>query len=196
MIENAGPHGVSFFMAPANLSSDALAIHFLIAEQAVYLAPAMLVWLWIIGEEDDRRAAAGACLAALIGLAIAAATSALWYSPRPFADGLTSNFLRHAADSGFPSDHATLLFSIGYALLFSPPVLWRPLWVLPLGLAFAVSLSRVYLGAHYPIDIAGASILGAACAALLASGPGRRIRNAITSFGIRLYSLPSHARKS
>lgn len=45
---------------------------------------------------------------------------------------------------------------------------WRPAGVVPAGpafvaLAFAIALSRVYLGAHYPLDVAIGACIGLLC---------------------------------
>ena len=57
----------------------------------------------------------------------------------------------------FPSGHAMVIFAI--AVLVSP--YFRGRWkVLPWALAAAVCLSRVYLGAHFPLDVAAGAGLG------------------------------------
>ena len=57
----------------------------------------------------------------------------------------------------FPSGHAMVIFAI--AALVAPYLKgwWK---VLPGALAAAVCLSRVYLGAHFPLDIAAGAGLG------------------------------------
>ena len=57
----------------------------------------------------------------------------------------------------FPSGHAMVIFAI--TVLVSPYFKgWRK--VLPWALAAAVCLSRVYLGAHFPLDVAAGAGLG------------------------------------
>ncbi len=60
----------------------------------------------------------------------------------------------------FPSSHAANTFA--GALYFSR---FAPQLALPLfALAFLVSISRVYVGVHYPLDLLAGALLGMACA--------------------------------
>ena len=65
------------------------------------------------------------------------------------------------ANLSYPSAHATTSFAGARALCFAlPPAALYPL-------AFALALSRPYLGVHYPSDSAAGAILGTAVAELL-----------------------------
>jgi len=190
MFEGADQRIFHFMTAPPNLSGGALSIPLMLAEWAIYIGPALLILLWVLGDDQDRRAAVGASLSAFLALAVAAGISSPCFHSRPFMDGLARNYLRHAPDSSFPSDHATLLFALGFSFLAARPAIWRSLWLFPMALACAVGWARVYLGAHYPLDIAGAALLGLASAAVLTTLPGRRTRDAVTSLGVWLYGFP------
>jgi undecaprenyl-diphosphatase len=61
---------------------------------------------------------------------------------------------------GFVSGHATTSFAIASALVPWLPPRWR--WV-PLALAVAISLGRLYVGVHLPLDVIGGAGLGIAC---------------------------------
>jgi len=59
-------------------------------------------------------------------------------------------------NSSFPSGHAAGAFSLATVFSNRYPHLRLPLYVL----AGAVSVSRVYLGAHYPSDVVAGAIIG------------------------------------
>lgn len=65
---------------------------------------------------------------------------------------------------GFPSGHATLITVVTLTLLPYLPWKWR--WIVPLAIIL-VSLSRLYLGVHIPLDIIGGVALGTLVVALV-----------------------------
>jgi len=60
------------------------------------------------------------------------------------------------SDFSFPSGHATFAWALAVVLTGKEP---RAKWLFYL-LAFAISLSRIYLGKHYPSDVVVGGILG------------------------------------
>jgi undecaprenyl-diphosphatase len=56
----------------------------------------------------------------------------------------------------FPSTHAALAFALAVVLAYKEPKWKKGLFLL----AFAISLSRVYLGHHYPIDVIVGGLIG------------------------------------
>lgn len=84
---------------------------------------------------------------------------------------------RDAAGLGYLSGHAGVAFALGAAAL---PRLPRPGRVLVLGAAPTVALTRVYAGAHLPLDVVGGAALGLAVEAGLAmlTARARRARTA------------------
>ncbi|MCA1248716.1 undecaprenyl-diphosphatase [Massilia sp. MS-15] len=159
--------------APAGLDGWPLLGAIFAAEWLIYLVPLSLVVLWLAGGGPVREAALRAFVAAMCALALNNLIGQLWYSPRPFVLEAGHTFLLHAADSSFPSDHATSIFSVALVLAFSGvPAARRTGWLL-LPLALVVAWSRVYLGVHWPKDMAGALAMSAAMA-LLAGTPALR----------------------
>jgi membrane-associated phospholipid phosphatase len=63
-----------------------------------------------------------------------------------------------SSDYGFPSDHATMAGAVAAGLCYVNRRLGITAWVVAALLAFA----RVYVGAHYPHDVAAGLLLGAA----------------------------------
>lgn len=119
----------------------------------------------------------------MFGPAIAATLSAAVWAPRPFADGSAMNFLGHAPDSGFPSDHATLAFALAFGLLRRRPPRLRKAWLASCAVALAVGRARVFLGAHHPGDIVGAAAVGLASAVTVATRAGRALLSPLDKLG-------------
>jgi undecaprenyl-diphosphatase len=68
------------------------------------------------------------------------------------------------AGYSFPSSHAANLF--GQALFFG--LLYKKCLPYAAGFAFLVGMSRIFVGVHYPIDVAGGMLVGGAEGALVA----------------------------
>jgi len=149
--------------ADASSPPGLVALARVIAEGAPTLAALMLVLLWVRQGRAVRLALLDATATALVGLAIAQVIVALWYHPRPAELGLGRQFLDHAPEASFPSDHATLLFGLALPLVFERAA--RPFGLAFLALALGTAWARVYLGVHFPADM-----LGGLAVALVACG--------------------------
>lgn len=125
----------------------------IVAEAAPLGAAAVLAFLWIRRDRQMRFDLLDATLAALLGLTIAQGITHLWYHPRPFELGLGHQFMPHAAEASFPSDHATLLFGLALPLLLAAST--RVAGIILAALALGTAWARVYLGVHFPLDMAG-----------------------------------------
>jgi undecaprenyl-diphosphatase len=124
-----------------------------------------------------RRAVVAAGLSAGLALGAAQLISHAVARPRPFvADPSGVHlFSSHAADPGFPSDHATAAFAIAVAILLRD----RRWGVVALTFAAVLAVGRVAIGVHYPTDVLGGAALGAACALVLWAPAVRRLLNRI-----------------
>ena len=81
-------------------------------------------------------------------------------SARPFERAVHARVIGPAPrDYSFPSGHAATSFAAALALSRAWPA-GALLWF---ALAALISYSRVYLGVHYPIDLAGGLLVGLAC---------------------------------
>ena len=190
MIEAVNRKLLLVLLASPDASRDVFLFAKALADGAFYVGACLLVFVWVLGNSSDRRSAVAATLSALTALSLAAVISSFYFHPRPFMNGLSPNYLQHASDSSFPSDHATVLFAIAASFRVSSPPSMRSIWIAALAIAVAVSWSRVFLGVHYPLDILGGALLGLACAAIAGSRHGRQLAAKVTSLGERVYEWP------
>lgn len=108
----------------------------------------------------QRRVGAAVLAVLAAGWAVTMFFQFLILRPRPDAVRLV---LPTPCYPSYPSGHAVGTFGVALVLALSYR---RPPWPgLCLALAGSVSLSRVYLGHHYPSDILGGAVLGAALGA-------------------------------
>jgi undecaprenyl-diphosphatase len=159
-------HTLNDFMAGHDGFEDAV-LFYVEASELLFVATLAIVFLLAGGLRfrDWRRVTVAAVLSAGFALAIGKAISELVDRARPFvADPHGVHlFSSHAADPGFPSDHATAAFAVAVAILLRK----RGWGVAALLAAAIVSIGRVALGFHYPSDVLAGAALGAAAALAL-----------------------------
>ncbi|HEY1488613.1 MAG TPA: phosphatase PAP2 family protein, partial [Micromonosporaceae bacterium] len=128
--------------------------------------PVLLAGWWRSRIADAPRRLAGllwAPIAALLAVAIAQPISGAVGEQRPFVGTRhVLTLVRHAADAGFPSDHATASGALAVGILLASRRLG---WMAAL-LGALIAFSRVYVGVHYPVDVVAGLLLGAAVALL------------------------------
>jgi len=151
----------------------------LVAIYGIGLYPLLLLGLWWrgAGEPDARRRVLLlSVLAAGLALGVNAALDVLLPLPRPFLVLPTHLLLTSPPrDPSFPSDHAAVACAVGVALR-GVAAGWARLGLFGMVI---IGASRVVVGVHYPSDILGGMVVGAACAgiALRAEAPLRPALN-------------------
>ncbi|KAB0664422.1 undecaprenyl-diphosphatase [Oryzomonas japonica] len=150
--------------APAHPQALLLALARGLAEWSIWLIPLILALGWLRGDGRQRRLMLEAAASGGAGLLINQGISLFWQHPRPFMIGLGRTFLAHAPDSSFPSDHATLIWAVAFSLLLHERTRAAGLALALLGLP--VAWARIYLGVHFPLDMAGAALVSLVAARL------------------------------
>jgi membrane-associated phospholipid phosphatase len=120
----------------------------------------------VLGAAGHRRAAVRGLAAASVTWVAGQGLKRLFGRPRPYDAGLDEMHLRIERPNGtsWPSSHPAVLLSFLSVVsrdLGAEPVARAALD----GLAAAIGMSRVYVGVHFPSDVAGGILLGKAVAA-------------------------------
>ncbi|MEO7106863.1 MAG: undecaprenyl-diphosphatase [Rhodoferax sp.] len=145
--------------APAHPAAVVLVLARLFAQYVILLVPLTLLAAWLRGTEHTRKLMLEAAASAVLALLMAQAIGLVWSHPRPFMIGLGHQLIPHVADSSFPSDHLTLMWSVGFSLLLHAES--RAAGTLLTLLGLPVAWARIYLGVHFPLDMAGAALVAA-----------------------------------
>ncbi len=121
-----------------------------------------------LGLAGHRRAAAKAAAAAALTWVAGQALKKVFVRPRPYeADARgTRLMIGEPYGASWPSSHPAVLAAF-LSVVGRELALGRPSRKLLGGLGNAVGVSRVYLGVHYPSDVAGGILLGRAFGELI-----------------------------
>jgi undecaprenyl-diphosphatase len=158
-LENLNFAWFALINATPDASPRTISFAIFLATMVVYGVAIWMLLAWIRKPEAFRFALLDTVFTITLTLSLSWVIGQMWYHPRPFEIGLGQNFLAHAADSSFPSDHATLLFSVALPLLAY--TISRNWGIIIFVCTLAVAWARVYLGIHFPFDIVGALIVAA-----------------------------------
>ena len=133
------------------------------AADAFVMFAVLLAALWLLpAAVGVRRARQKRVINAVGALLTAHFIGVFFYRARPFVAHGVTQLIAHPSDSSFPSDHTTLAFTLIVALWFS---LGRTRW-LWVAWGALIGAARVFVGVHYPTDVLGGALLGAAWGAL------------------------------
>ncbi len=104
----------------------AIEVAIFIAKDLILIVPLLVVTLWLWGPAQ-RQMVFKLMLALSISLTVSWAIGHLYPHDRPFVAGVGYNFLHHAADDSFPSDHGTVSFTFAPGLpVLAPRLVRRP----------------------------------------------------------------------
>ena len=158
----------TFFLLINQFAGNSAVIDYLaifVAEAMPFLLIALMLGLWFFGSVNKQRISFFAGYSVLLALFISYLIGLVYFHPRPFVAHLGTQLVEHAPDASFPSDHTTFIFAIAFMYLFSKSTRSLGIWLCLLSLL--AGLARVFVGVHYPFDIAGAALVGAAAAGLV-----------------------------
>jgi undecaprenyl-diphosphatase len=91
----------------------------------------------------------------VLAVVLAVIAGHLYYDPRPFVTHHLVPLIAHAADNGFPSDHALLTAFLAFTMLLYS----RSTGIFLLVIALLVSWARVAAHIHNPRDIVGSFVI-------------------------------------
>ena len=145
----------------------------------VLIATAGLLWFVARpgGSLRPKIAAASAAAAAALALLGNVVLGQFWYHSRPFVGHPHQTLLLvpHAADNSFPSDHASVAFAIAFAVM----AVYRRFGLALLIAAAAIATDRIFVGVHYPVDVATSLMVGFSSALLVTVAGRAAIRWAV-----------------
>ena len=129
---------------------------------AIFILVGVAGAIWFVarpgGSQRSKLAALSAAASAALALLANVLLGKLWFHARPFVDhpGATLLLVHHGVDNSFPSDHASVAFAVAFAVL----VFHRRLGLLLVLGAAAVGIDRIFVGVHYPVDVATSLLVG------------------------------------
>ena len=189
MLENINYALFALINATPSSSWWAIEVATFIAKDLIIIVPLLVVALWLWGP-NQRQLVFKVMLALALSLSISWVIGHLFPHDRPFVGGVGYNFLHHAADDSFPSDHGTVIFTFALAFLC-----WHRLWSgsLLMVLAVVIAWSRVYLGVHWPLDMLGgllAGMIGCLSAQIIWQAMGHKLYQRLQSWYRFCFALP------
>lgn len=145
-------------------SGAALLAGKILAKYLVYLFPLYLALSWFRFDHCRRQALIQAVVTACVAIFISWLIAKFWFMPRPFVVGIGQQFLEHKPTASFPSNHLSFIWGICAGLFTYKATRKAAIYLALIGLP--VAWARVFMGVHWPLDMAGA-LLNAIFAAFI-----------------------------
>lgn len=138
-----------------------------LAQYGSWMCGALVVWaLW--RSPRDRVYVLAAMLAAIAVSLVSHEIAIRVGVPRPFVQGLVPAYVAHRASASLPSTHASVMFFMAFVFLLRRSLRLSGLAIFVL--AAATAWARVYVGLHFPLDIAAGCLLAVVLGAVFAIG--------------------------
>ncbi|MCW2751274.1 MAG: Undecaprenyl-diphosphatase, partial [Aeromicrobium sp.] len=138
----------------------------LYAKDGIALFALMLVVMWWVARRsgDQTRIALSvwAPLGVLLALAVNQPIANAVAEPRPYATlPHVMVLVSRSSDYSFPSDHAVMAGAVALGAMLTS----RTLGWIAIAMAALMAFARVYVGAHFPLDVVAGLAVGAAVSA-------------------------------
>ncbi len=142
-------------LAGKSVCLDSLGIF--LADRFCYVLLGILILFLLKNYKKYRSMVIKAFAAGIIAwFFIAELVKFLWVRPRPFVENQVNLLLPHEADGSFPSGHASFFFALSTVVyLYNKKV-----GILFFIASALISISRVFVGIHWPTDILAGAIAG------------------------------------
>lgn len=123
MLENLNLSLFSLINATPDSAPWMISLAIFIAKDLITVVPLLAAVLWLWGLTAQRQLVIKIAIALAVSLFVSWTMGHLFPHDRPFVENIGYNFLHHAADDSFPSDHGTVIFTFALAFLC-----WHRLW--------------------------------------------------------------------
>lgn len=171
--------------APPVVSAGMLQLGTFFASKVIVLFPLMLIFNWFWRREAQKKAVLYALYSMILALALNIIISILWQHPRPFMILHGQHFLYHKANNSFPSNHMSLACAISFSLIAHKTL--RSQGLILCAVSVMVAWARMYMGVHFPLDMAAS--LGVALVSAALSLRCVKLVNAVYACIYRLYHV-------
>ena len=158
-------HAINEVVARHSWLGSTLAV---IETWAVPAVAVATVALWLLarpgGDRKWKLASASALCGAALGLLVNQIIAKIWHRQRPFATHPSAHVWgSRSHDPSFPSDHSSAAVGIAFAVFFFDRLAGNFF----LAAATFVAVGRVFIGAHYPLDVIAGCLVGFGVALLI-----------------------------
>lgn len=162
MIENFNTTWLIFFNNFAQ-GENGLKVFAYIADLPIFFLPIFLIFTWIYyvikNKNEQKKSLLFLVYSTFVALFINIVIQKLVHFDRPESALQNSGnlILEHIPDASFPSDHTAVSIAFVTALyLFG----FRKIALVFLPFAFAMNISRIIVGVHWPLDVIVGTIIG------------------------------------